>query len=308
MPFIGIAVMRALSGHQFLDFLVAPLVIAFPLLTWATIKVSGRVAHKQPIDGKYIVIYGIASAVLTAALSFYFILEAGLGHGTEPTGVFLKKCLFVSIVVFACPLVDLILHRYYLVSGPETAGRIKSAMNLTGAAFSIVAVVLLVQIIGPPLNAALRFGHPNTARALIRFGSDVNKRDRYRCTPLWYAVSRADPEMAALLFDRGAKLDSYVAAFGLVRAVETHNTELLQLLLDKGASPDTPYMGGTPLVWACLNKDMKMIKVLVDKGADINFKSRYPNVPYDGKSPLDIANESGDPQMVELLLGRGKEQ
>jgi ankyrin repeat protein len=114
--------------------------------------------------------------------------------------------------------------------------------------------------------------------------------------------------MTTFLFNKGAKLDKSVASLGLKRAVEGNNTDMLRLLLSKGADPNSTYMGATPLVDACQRKDMAMIKILLDSGADMNFKSSYPNMPYDGKSPLDIAYESGDGQVVELLLSHGKKQ
>lgn len=310
VPIMGIAVMVVLCDEPklFLTILLLPLAIALPLIVWSTIKIASQVAIKQLIDWKYIILYGFSLIVLAAGACLFFMLDAALSHGAVPFELFLNRCLFAFTVIVAYPAVDLILWRYSLVSGTETLGKIRTATILAAVTFCVVAALLLVQIIGPPVNAALKLNYRNIAKMLINLGADPHKRDRSGGNPLWYAVHRVDLEMTTLLLDKGAKLDKYVAGLGLRRAVENHNTDMLRLLLARGASPDSTYMGSTPLAYACLTKDVPMIKMLVDSGADINFKCHYPNTPYDGKSPLDIANESGDSQMVELLLRRGKDR
>jgi ankyrin repeat protein len=166
----------------------------------------------------------------------------------------------------------------------------------------MAVVLLLIQIIGPSLNAALKFQHRDIAKKLINLGTDVNKSDRYGCTPLWYALHTVDPDMTTLLLNKGAVLNNTVVSIGFQRAVEDKNIDVVRLLLSRGADPNTTYMGATPLVHACYSKDMDMIKILLDSGADINFRCNYPNMPYDGKSALDIAYEGDDTQIVELLL------
>ncbi len=115
--------------------------------------------------------------------------------------------------------------------------------------------------------------------------------------------------MTIFLLDKGARLDKRIAGMALTRAVESNNMDMLRLLLNRGLDPDSTYMGATPLVHACLRKDLKAIKILVQSGADIHVRSSYPNMPYDGKSALDIARENGDTQIIELLMrDSGKKQ
>lgn len=308
VPLVGVAVMGALSGHQFLDFVLVPLAVALPFIAWSRIKFVGQARSRQPIDTKYIVIYGCSLIVLAAGLCFYFLMDAALSHGTEPRAVFLTKCLFALTVIVAYPLIDLTLHRYYRLSDAETSRKIKKVMGLTNITFLLVAGVLLVQIIGAPLNTAMRLGYRTIAKTLVNLGADVRKSDRYHATPLWYAVHGADPDMAEFLLVKGAILDESLAGLGLNRAVYAHDTDMLRLLLSKGAYPNSTYMGATALVHACERKDIAKIRMLLDAGADINFKSHYPNMPYDGKSPLDVAYEGGDSRVVDLLLSSGSKR
>lgn len=302
VPLVGVAVVGALSGHQFLDFVIVPLVVSLPVIAWSTVKFVAPARSEQPIDTKYIIIYGCSLVVPAAGVSFYLLMDSALSHGTGSGEVLLKKCLFAFIVIVVYPLFDVILHRYSRLSGPESAGTIKIATAFTQVSFFLIAMVLLAQIIGAPLNAAIRLGYRNIAKTLINLGADVHKSDRYHATPLWYAVHGADADIAALLLEKGAKLDKNLAGLGFNRAVYARDTDMLRLLLSKGADPNAAYMGATALVHACQRKDIAKIKLLLDVGADINVKSHYPNMPYDGKSPLDVAYESGDEQVVRLLL------
>ena len=309
IPIVGIAVITALSEEPklLLTILLLPLAVALPLIAGSTIKIIGQVRIRQLIDKKYLIIYGFSLIVSAAGVCFFFMLEVVGSHGSD-RGLFLMKCLFALTIIVVYPLIDLILFRSSQLSDTEGVQKIKYAMILSKVIILAAVVFLLIQIIGPPLNAALRLKYRDIAKTLINLGADVHKSDRYGCTPLWYAVHRVDLDMTTFLFNKGAKLDKKVASIGLKRAVEGNNTDMLRLLLSKGAGPNSTYMGATPLVDACQRKDMTMIRILLDSGADINFRSNYPNMPYDGKSPLDIAYEGGDAQVVELLLTHGKKQ
>jgi ankyrin repeat protein len=218
------------------------------------------------------------------------------------------KCLFAFTIIVVYPLLDLVLFRLSQISTPSSIKRIRYGAFLFKGIILAVLVILLIQIIGPPLNMALRLGYRTIARTLIDLGADLHKKDRYGCTPLWFAVNGGDLEMTTLLLNKGAMLDKDLASLGLQRAVVGNKVDMLRLLLSRGADPNSTYMGATPLVHACHQKAIPMIRILLDSGADINIKSSYPNMPYNGKSPLDIAYESGDAKVVELLLSKSRKE
>jgi hypothetical protein len=309
IPIIGIAVIAALSLEVklFLTVLLLPLAVALPLITWSTIKIIGQVTARQLIDQKYIIFYGFSLIVLAAGVCFFFILEAVGSHGSD-RGLFLMKCLFASAIIVAYPLIDLILFRSSQLSDAVRSQRIKSATILSEVIILAATAFFLSKVIGPPLNAALRLQYRSAAKTLIDLGANVHKKDVYSATPLWWAIHRVDLDMTTLLLNKGANLDKAIASAGLRNAVLGNNPDMLRFLLSKGADPNSIYMGTTPLVYACQQKNMTMIKILLDSGADMNFKSKYPNMPYDGKSPLDIAYEGGDSQVVELLLTHSQKQ
>ncbi len=308
-PIIGIAVIAALNEQPKLFFtvLLLPLAIGLPLITWLTIKIIGQVTVKQVIYKRYIILYGFSLIVLAVGVCFDFLMEAAGGHMSD-NGFFQMRCIFAFTVIVVYPLIDLIFFRSSQLSNPESVQKIKNAMILSKVIILAAVVFLLIQIIGPPLSAALRLNYRDAAKTLINLGADVNKSDRYGCTPLWHALNRVDLDMAKLLLNKGAGLSDELAGFGLTRAVQYDNPDMLRLLLNRGADPNSTYVGATPLVHACNQKDMIMIRILLDSGADINVKSKSRDMLYDGKSPLDIAYERGDPEMVELLLSHGQKR
>lgn len=309
IPIIGIAVIAALSGETklFLQVLLLPLAVAAPLMTWSTLKMIAQVRRRQLIDKKFLFIYGFSLIVIAIGACFFFLLEAVGSHGSD-RGLFQMKCLFAFVVIVVYPLIDLVLFRCSYLSDAERSHRVKYTTILSRAILLTIAVFLLIRIIGPPLNMAIRLQYRSIAKTLVNLGADVHKSDRYRCTPLWYALNGVDLDMAIFLLNKGAMLDKNLAGLGLQRAVLGNNSDMLRFLLSRGADPNSTYMGATPLVHACHQKAMPMIEILLESGADINLKSSYPNMPYDGKSPLDIAREGGNEQVVELLLSHGKKQ
>ena len=90
----------------------------------------------------------------------------------------------------------------------------------------------------------------------------------------------------------------------LVRAASTGQTNVVKDLLDKGANQsekDSCGSGGwsvTALYCAAYGGHMETVKVLVDRGADVNALSH-------GLTPLTIAIYEGHTDIAKLLIARG---
>lgn len=97
-----------------------------------------------------------------------------------------------------------------------------------------------------------------------------------------------------------------------------HNAEVaVRLLIDLGANVNTfRYSGETPLIRAAMQNNMRIVKMLVEAGADINART-IPDPTYDkidflhlhegGESALGAAvnNDFGNTKLVEYLLCKG---
>lgn len=121
------------------------------------------------------------------------------------------------------------------------------------------------------LHLAAFFGHEATVRALLARGASV------------LAVS-----------------ENAMKVHALHSAVAKRHLDIARLLLDHGADPDAPQMGGwTPLHAAVKQENLPLIRLLLAHGAD---PTRAAN---DGRTPLHLALEARDPAVRALVASTG---
>ena len=107
-------------------------------------------------------------------------------------------------------------------------------------------------------------------------------------TPLHYACCSRDFEMAVLLLDHEALINAPTpeGATALMMAVETEDTNMVNLLLQRGAKVNAKIPGSliTALHLAARRGDLETVQQLCRKGAD--FNARTGNSSYN-KNPLE---------------------
>eukprot|EP01006_Ploeotia_vitrea_P023469 TRINITY_DN55964_c0_g1_i1.p1 TRINITY_DN55964_c0_g1~~TRINITY_DN55964_c0_g1_i1.p1 ORF type:complete len:857 (+),score=115.26 TRINITY_DN55964_c0_g1_i1:47-2572(+) len=121
-------------------------------------------------------------------------------------------------------------------------------------------------------------------------------------TPLSYAAAFGAEELIELLLDNGATVDfpSANGRTGLSCAANNGYDGVVKMLLEKGACVNTPTdTGWTPLNSAANNGHTIVVKLLLEHGADINQASR------NGWTPLNSAADSGHLEPCKVLLEHG---
>lgn len=150
------------------------------------------------------------------------------------------------------------------------------------------------------LMYAALYASPHALELLIRAGAKVNHRDANGMTALFWAAHSYNS--AKILIEAGAdiNLKSGIGSTPLVTAAAyPGNTELLQLMMDKGADIKTTVSGATALTMAAWTGDAQNVALLLKRGADPNAMG------FNGTSALHSAVTRGDRQMVQLLIAAG---
>ena len=89
--------------------------------------------------------------------------------------------------------------------------------------------------------------------------------------------------------------------FPMMLAARLNKYRVMQMLLKAKGDPNLG-RDQTTLIFAIKNRNMSIVKMLVNAGADVNKRGSYP----DGHlSPLDIAQKSGSGGMVKYLKSKG---
>ena len=123
------------------------------------------------------------------------------------------------------------------------------------------------------------------------------------------AIRDRDPEAATRSLDSGTDPNRSFSILGdpghegftpLLLAIESRNVRLVALLIDRGADVNqADRLGRTPLVMAANLAQAEAVQVLIAHGADVNAKQPK------GPSPLMLAAEQDDVTLVEVILAAG---
>lgn len=152
-----------------------------------------------------------------------------------------------------------------------------------------------------PLHWAVRGGQLDAVDLLVKLGAYVNARDHSDNKPIGFALAPKSLEMAKLLVEHGADLgvvNKYRTA--LTSAVRPGNEKLIRWLLERGADVNEPDpRGELPLREACCFRHVEQARILLEWGADVN------QVDGRGHTPLCEAVENGWETMFEFLVEHG---
>ncbi|KAF5630255.1 ankyrin protein [Fusarium tjaetaba] len=153
-----------------------------------------------------------------------------------------------------------------------------------------------------PLMLAAKNGHKETARWLVNHKVDVNRK-HMKESAIWLASSNDHAEIVELLLDAGADPDTCGVknAPVICLAAEKGHEKVIELLLKRGANPKVKdYWTQTPLHLAAEKEGSEVtMKALLEFGADINARDAS------GRIPLFSAVECATVDEIRFLLSQG---
>ena len=193
------------------------------------------------------------------------------------------------------------------------------------------------------LFAAIRAGDHTGVKTLLKNGAELHARDESGDTPLMAAAMNADVALLELLIKAGADVNAtnQAGATALLRAAtsegntrllvakgadvkarsRTGNTALIlaarqsgnsrtvKYLLDQGVDANAMNLfGATALMSAAAAADMDSVRLLLDRGADLNLRPDPGTKEFfwgGFRTPIMWAAFQGDEALVRLLLARG---
>jgi len=147
---------------------------------------------------------------------------------------------------------------------------------------------------------AVNVDDARTVGALLQRGFDPNSPDEKGQVGLFLAMREGSLKVAETLLQHPqVKVDTPNASdeTPVMMAALRGNVEWTLRLLDRGAQLNRP--GWTPLHYAASGPEIKLLTLLLDRGASIEATS--PN----RTTPLMMAARYGPPDAAELLLSRG---
>jgi cytochrome c len=139
--------------------------------------------------------------------------------------------------------------------------------------------------------------------AALDAGSDVNDHDGLG-TPLTHAVKKGHFAAAELLIARGANVNLSTMYYGepIMLATRKSRVDLVELLLEHGAIPDSTLDGQPVLNLAVSLGCFGCVKALVEAGADVNWETKDCQFT---RSALGIADFYGYHDIAAYLRSHG---
>ena len=126
------------------------------------------------------------------------------------------------------------------------------------------------------LCTALKKKRTEVAKLLLTSGSKVNSRHKNPCnTPLHFAVLNGDTEVVQMLLDKGANIDAtnIHGKTPLHNAAQSAKPAIVGVLLNHGANVDAANKRGvTPLHLAVKNNSKEITTLLLSRGANVEGK------------------------------------
>lgn len=152
-----------------------------------------------------------------------------------------------------------------------------------------------------PLMFASYAGDIKQVQALLSSGAEADQTNTFNETALYYAVIRRNEKIAQLLIDHGASAKDSKISRQLYPLCRNNKKNFAKMLVAAGANVNQgEHYGWTALRAAALDKDIELIRFLLEHGANPNSRDVEGYTPF-----MTIANSGSTEGMQLMLNGAG---
>ncbi|ROW08371.1 hypothetical protein VMCG_03264 [Cytospora schulzeri] len=153
------------------------------------------------------------------------------------------------------------------------------------------------------VEMAVCANQPESIRLLLGAGFSVEDKNGGVFSPLTSAIREGHKDIVRYLIDEaGANVNApgeHLPIIKAIRRMRDNDTEVLELLLARGADINLMYRGWNAVLQAVENGDAHVLKVLVEKGNGVDLEQKDEN----GRTVMDIVNERGWDEAVSIIGG-----
>ncbi|KAF3761612.1 ankyrin [Cryphonectria parasitica EP155] len=143
-------------------------------------------------------------------------------------------------------------------------------------------------------------------RLLLSAGFNVEDKNGGVFSPLTSAIREGNKEITRYLIDEaGADVNApgeHLPIIKAIRRMRNNDTELLELLLERGADINLMYRGWNAVLQAVENGDANVLRLLVEKGNGVDLEKTDEN----GQTVLDVVNGHGWDEAVQIINKSGR--
>lgn len=153
------------------------------------------------------------------------------------------------------------------------------------------------------VEMAVCANEPESIRLLLGAGFSVEDKNGGVFSPLTSAIREGHKAIVRYLIDEaGADVNApgeHLPIIKAIRRMRDNDTEVLEMLLARGADINLMYRGWNAVLQAVENGDAHVLKVLVEKGNGVDLEQKDEN----GRTVMDIVNERGWDEAVAIIAG-----
>ncbi|KAI3391445.1 hypothetical protein diail_7353 [Diaporthe ilicicola] len=143
-------------------------------------------------------------------------------------------------------------------------------------------------------------------KLLLSAGFSVEAKNGGVFSPLTSAIREGHKHIVHYLIDEaGADVNApgeHLPIIKSIRRMRNNDTEVLELLLARGADINLMYRGWNAVLQAVENGDAHVLKILAEKGNGIDLEQRDEN----GRTVMDIVQSHGWDEAVAIINGGGR--